>query len=63
MSVVARAPDGTIRLYCKGSDAKVMKKIRADSPSELMDATNANLHFFAKQVRWEACSRRNRGSP
>jgi hypothetical protein len=28
-----------------------MKKIRGDSPSELMDATNANLHFFAKQVR------------
>ena len=23
MSVIARAPDGTIRLFCKGSDAKV----------------------------------------
>jgi len=50
MSVVARAPDGTIRLYCKGSDAKVMKKIRSDTPGELLDNTNANLHYFAKQV-------------
>lgn len=23
MSVIARSPDGTIRLFCKGSDAKV----------------------------------------
>lgn len=51
MSVVARAPDGTIRLYCKGSDAKVMKKIRGDTPADLMDNTNANLHYFAKQAR------------
>jgi hypothetical protein len=50
MSVIARSPDGTIRLYCKGSDAKVMKKIRADTPPELLDNTNANLHYFAKQV-------------
>lgn len=49
MSVVVRAPDGTIRLYCKGSDAKVMKKIRADTPAELLDNTHANLHYFAKQ--------------
>jgi hypothetical protein len=50
MSVIARSPDSTIRLYCKGSDAKVMKKIRADTPPELLDNTNANLHYFAKQV-------------
>lgn len=49
MSVIARAPDGTIRLYCKGSDAKVLQKIRRDTPPELMDNTNANLHYFAKQ--------------
>ena len=54
MSVVARSPDGTIRLYCKGSDAKVMKKVRADTPAELVDNTNANLHYFAKQVRRRA---------
>jgi cysteine synthase len=61
MSVIARAPDGTIRLYCKGSDAKVLQKIRRDTPPELMDNTNANLHYFAKQVwrgeglGWAAC--------
>lgn len=49
MSVVVRAPDGTIRLYCKGSDTKVLKKVRADTPAELLDNTNANLHYFAKQ--------------
>ncbi len=58
MSVVVRAPDGTIRLYCKGSDTKVLIKIRADTPAELLDNTNANLHYFAKQVgvRAGACS-------
>ncbi|EFN58106.1 hypothetical protein CHLNCDRAFT_20630, partial [Chlorella variabilis] len=40
MSVVARAPDGTIRLYCKGSDAKVMKKI----PGTLLQALLAAMH-------------------
>ena len=50
MSVIARSPDGTIRLYCKGSDAKVMKKVRGDTPEELIENTNANLHYFAKQV-------------
>ena len=25
MSVIARSPDGTIRLYCKGSDAKASR--------------------------------------
>lgn len=53
MSVIVRAPDGTIRLYCKGSDAKVLKKIRSDTPAELLDNTNANLHYFAKQVGGE----------
>ena len=51
MSVIARSPDGTIRLYCKGSDAKVMKKIRHDTPEDLVAKTDDNLHFFAKQAR------------
>jgi phospholipid-translocating P-type ATPase (flippase) len=49
MSVIARSPDGTIRVFCKGSDAKVMMKVREDTPEELVENTNANLHFFAKQ--------------
>ena len=55
MSVIARSPDGTIRLYCKGSDAKVMKKIRADTPPDLVNNTNANLHYFAKKVELQLC--------
>ena len=49
MSVIARSPDGTIRLYCKGSDAKVMKKIRPDTPADLVQASDHNLHSFAQQ--------------
>lgn len=51
MSVVARAPDGTIRIYCKGSDTKVMARIRDDTDPDLVAKTNQNLHLFAKQVR------------
>ena len=49
MSVIARSPDGTTRLFCKGSDMKVMKKIRKDTDSQLVDRTNSDLHTFAKQ--------------
>ena len=49
MSVIARSPDGTIRLYCKGADIKVMKKIRKDTDETLLGRTNADLHTFAKQ--------------
>lgn len=27
-----------------------MMKVREDTPEELVENTNANLHFFAKQV-------------
>jgi hypothetical protein len=50
MSVIARCPDGTIRLYCKGADSKVMGKVRRDTPATLLSKTEANLHDFAKQV-------------
>ena len=43
-------PDGTIRIYCKGSDAKVMARIRDDTDPDLVTKTNNNLHLFAKQV-------------
>lgn len=48
MSVIARSPDGTIRLYCKGADSKVMKKIRPDTDADLVNRTNHDLHTFAK---------------
>lgn len=50
MSVIARAPDGTIRLFCKGSDAKVMRKVRPGTDPALLRQTDENLHTFARQV-------------
>jgi magnesium-transporting ATPase (P-type) len=49
MSVIARSPDGTVRLYCKGADTKVMKKIRSGTQNELMSRTDSDLHAFAKR--------------
>ncbi|GAB4813241.1 hypothetical protein N2152v2_000287 [Parachlorella kessleri] len=52
MSVIARAPDGTIRLYCKGSDTKVMAKLRGRSKQPqpaLHQRTEENLSMFARQ--------------
>jgi hypothetical protein len=50
MSVVARAPDGTIRLYSKGSDAIMMTLLKKDTPASLIAATNDNLRMFSIQV-------------
>ena len=50
MSVIARAPSGSVRLLSKGSDAKVIGILHAGVPKALLDATNSNLHLFATQV-------------
>jgi hypothetical protein len=53
MSVIARAPDSTIRLYCKGSDTKVMAKLRGkgeEPQPQLHHRTEDNLSMFARQV-------------
>jgi Cation transport ATPase (P-type) len=47
MSVVAHAPDGTIRLFTKGSDAVMLPRVRSDTDAELLAATDANLHAFS----------------
>ena len=51
MSVVAKAPSGAVRLYCKGADSKVLGILGAGVGRGLLDATQANLHLFATQVR------------
>jgi magnesium-transporting ATPase (P-type) len=48
MSVVARCPDGTVRLYCKGADAKVMRKVRGSTDPALVARSEDNLHTFAR---------------
>ena len=52
MTVIARCPDGTIRLFCKGSDAKMLKIVRKDISPALLAETDKNLHLFATQVSW-----------
>jgi magnesium-transporting ATPase (P-type) len=49
MSVVARAPDGTVRLYCKGSDTTVLASLAPDTDPALLEATHAALHAFARR--------------
>jgi magnesium-transporting ATPase (P-type) len=51
MSVIARAPDGSVRLFCKGADTKVLSILKGGTErGPLLDATQANLHLFATQV-------------
>jgi len=52
MSIIVRAPDGTIRLHCKGSDSALLARLRADIDLGTMDQTNTNLHDFSVK----ACS-------
>ena len=51
MSVIFRSEDGTIRLFAKGSDAKMLKIMSKGTDPSLLDATNKNLHLFATQVQ------------
>ena len=55
MSTIARGPDGTIRLFCKGSDAKMLQLLGKDTPQGLTEATHKNLHLFATQVGVDVC--------
>ena len=50
MSVIVRAPNGSIRLLCKGADSKVLAILDKAIPHSLQNSTQANLHLFATQV-------------
>ncbi len=50
MSVVLRAPDGTIRLHCKGSDSALLPRLSRHTDPELLKRTHTNLHTFSIQV-------------
>ena len=50
MSVIARCPDGTIRLFCKGADTKVLAIVTPATQHQLLEATNKNMHLFATQA-------------
>ena len=51
MSVVARAPDGTLRLFCKGSDQALLARLRAGTDPALLAATHGHLRRFSVQAR------------
>ena len=50
MSVVARAPDGTLRLFCKGSDQALLARLRRGTDADLLAATHAHLRRFSVQA-------------
>jgi magnesium-transporting ATPase (P-type) len=47
MSVVVRCPDGTIKLFCKGADVMMLKRLSKDMSEDLLARVNDNLHFFS----------------
>ncbi len=44
---LSQIPSDTIRLYCKGSDIRVLERLRSDTDPDLLADTNRNLHLFA----------------
>jgi len=56
MSVIARAPDGTLRLFCKGSDQAMLARLRPGTAPALVDATHAHLRRFSVQARPLPCN-------
>ena len=48
MSVVARCPDGTVRLFCKGADATILKRLSPGQEAEFMELTERQLRQFAQ---------------
>lgn len=47
---MARAPDGTIRLFCKGADNVMIPRIRQGIDPKLVSATQENLRLYSVQV-------------
>ncbi len=44
MSIIVRAPDGTIRLHCKGSDSALLARLRPGMDAGTLHQTHINLH-------------------
>jgi hypothetical protein len=47
MSVIVRCPDGTIKLFCKGADVMMLKRLNTATSPALLSRVNDNLHFFS----------------
>ena len=44
MSIIVRAPNGTIRLHCKGSDSALLALLRPGTDAGTLTQTHTNLH-------------------
>eukprot|EP00210_Caulerpa_lentillifera_P001750 g1680.t1 len=49
MSIIARASDGTLRLFCKGADNVMMSRLKDDIDMDLKQKTEQALHDFSVQ--------------
>ena len=47
MSVLCRGPDEKIRLYCKGADSVILKRLTADQPQGVVHVTIGHLQEYA----------------
>ena len=48
--MVARGPDGVIKLFCKGADSVLMQRLDPATPADLVAATNNTLRVYSIQV-------------
>ena len=51
MSIIVRAPDGTIRLHCKGSDSALLARLRPGMDAATLHQTHTNLHELSVKAR------------
>ncbi|KAH7907450.1 hypothetical protein BJ138DRAFT_1160138 [Hygrophoropsis aurantiaca] len=47
MSVILRAPDGKIILYCKGADSVIYERLSPDQDREVKEKTSKDMDLFA----------------
>jgi phospholipid-translocating ATPase len=47
MSVIVRAADGRIILYCKGADSVIYERLAANVDQDLREKTSEDMDFFA----------------
>jgi len=47
MSVIVRAPDGRLILYCKGADSVIYERLAKDHDERLKDQTSKDMEMFA----------------
>lgn len=49
MSVIAKGPDGIIKLYVKGADSIIKARLEPNEPQPFLDANQEALHNFSRK--------------